>query len=75
MFLFSGPEAYGTLCPQSVTKPALEGKVLTTGQPRKPQLSENGTDKMICGEILNQHQELLQFSSVQFSLSVVSDSL
>ena len=58
--------------------PALEGEVLTIGQPRKPQLSENGPDKMICGEIFNQHQELLTFclkeGDVEFNFCVHSSS-
>ena len=74
MFWFSGPE----VCGAKAASPALEGKVVTVGQPRKPQLSENGTDKMICGEILNQHQQLLTFSlkegNVGFNFCVHSSS-
>ena len=74
MFWFSGPE----VCGAKAASPALEGKVVTVGQPRKPQLSENGTDKMICGEILNQHQQLLTFSlkegNVGFNVCVDSSS-
>ena len=74
MFWFSSPEA----CGAKSASPELESKALTIGQPRKPQLSENGTDKMICGEILNQHQELLTFSlkegNVEFNFCVHSSS-